>query len=116
MKKTFKKGKVKVRFAVHASAEQVLQGLVDKLADNGGDVKRRQAPKGGLERDLQTFVDQLNGYAEEGWPLQQQFWSKCSGDDLTLWLPFLLCLFCFLGEWSRSCRCCARALELEGQR
>ena len=59
VKKAFQKGKVKVCFAVHASAEQVLKLLVDKLTDKGGEVKRGQAPKGGLERELQTFLDQL---------------------------------------------------------
>ena len=59
VKKAFQKGKVKVCFAVHASAEQVLKLLVDKLTDKDGEVKRGQALKGGLERELQTFLDQL---------------------------------------------------------
>ena len=45
VKKALQKGKVKVCFAVHASAEQVLKLLVDKLTDKGGEVKRGQAPK-----------------------------------------------------------------------
>jgi hypothetical protein len=46
--------------AVHDSAEAVLQLLVKKLAERGGELKRGQAPKGGLERELQGFLDQLS--------------------------------------------------------
>ena len=59
VKKAFQKGFLKVCFAVHANVEPILKLLVEKLTDKGGQVKRGQAPKGGLERDLQSFLDQL---------------------------------------------------------
>ena len=60
VKKVFQKGKTKLCLAVHDSAEAVLQLLVKKLAERGGELKRGQAPKGGLERELQGFLDQLS--------------------------------------------------------
>ena len=59
VKEAFQKGFVKVFFALQANAEPILKLLVEKLTDKGGQVKRGQAPKGSLERDLQSFLDQL---------------------------------------------------------
>ena len=50
--------------AVHDSAEAVLQLLVKKLAERGGELKRGQAPKGGLERELQGFLGSTQRHAE----------------------------------------------------
>ena len=60
VKKAFQKGKTKLCLAVHDSAEAVLQLLVKKLPERGGELKRGQAPKGGLERELQGLLDQLS--------------------------------------------------------
>ena len=72
VKKAFQKGFVKVCFAVHANAWPILKLLVDKLTDKGGQVKRGQAPKAGLERDLQSFLDQLTD-VEEGTSASYEF-------------------------------------------
>ena len=59
VKEAFQKGFVQVCFALQANAEPILKLSVEKLTDKGGQVKRGQAPKGSLERDLQSFLDQL---------------------------------------------------------
>ena len=64
VKKAFQKGKTKLCLAVHDSAEAVLQLLVKKLAERGGELKRGQAPKGGLERELQGFLGSTQRHAE----------------------------------------------------
>ncbi|CAE8616396.1 unnamed protein product, partial [Polarella glacialis] len=59
IKSAFKEGAVKMHFAVHASAEDALEVVARRLRAAGAVEKRGQAPAGGLEREVQSLLDQL---------------------------------------------------------
>lgn len=50
---------MKLHLATHASLEPVLDSLEKALLATGGKRKSGQAPRGGLERQLQEMLDAL---------------------------------------------------------
>ena len=56
--KAFDKNKVKLQLAAHASVEPVVKGILRAGQLSGGRQMFGQAPKGGLERDIQRLLEQ----------------------------------------------------------
>lgn len=63
--KAFDKKKVKLHMAVHASVEPVMCAVIRACQLTGGRLLYGQAPKGGLERDIQKMMDQLGHMAND---------------------------------------------------
>ena len=51
---------MKICIAASESVKPVLQVFESHVRNQGGKTLHGQAPKGGLERDAQTFLDQLS--------------------------------------------------------
>ena len=60
VKKCFDQSKMKVCIAVSENVRPVMSILENRLHEKGGKTLHGQAPKGGLERDMQTYLEQLN--------------------------------------------------------
>ena len=61
VKKCFDQSKMKVRIAVSENVRGGYKSVLEnRLHEKGGKTLRGQAPKGGLERDMQTYLEQLN--------------------------------------------------------
>ena len=59
LKKTFDKKYVRFYFSVHASVDPVLDIIMASLTKMGGQEKYGTAPRSGLEREIQSKLDQL---------------------------------------------------------
>ena len=60
LRKAFDKNTMKMFFSVHRDAEPALAALTKGVLHNGGKLKRGQAPRSGLEREVQEVVDHLS--------------------------------------------------------
>ena len=60
VRKAFDKNTMKMFFSVHRDAEPALAALTKGVLRNGGNLKRGQAPRSGLEREVQEVVDHLS--------------------------------------------------------
>ncbi|CAE7943317.1 unnamed protein product [Symbiodinium necroappetens] len=59
VRKAFDRDSMKMFFSVHRDAEPSLTALTKGLIHAGGRLKRGQAPRSGLEREVQEVVDHL---------------------------------------------------------